>query len=171
MVLRRSFTHLLSACLLSCYRLAASCMQIVHLWPPVACRFWLILFMLHATGGHTCTICMWLAVNQVQFACNWRPLCYSLYTNKQEDFLVLLCMYFIQHCFICRPSDSTVSADAGIEIYIRLAARNIQILRPLAASCMQSCQFFASTLRPQLFELKIKDAVQKSESLRDPCAC
>ncbi len=21
--------------------------------------------------------------------------------------------YFIQHCFICRPSDSTVSADAG----------------------------------------------------------
>jgi hypothetical protein len=24
-------------------------------------------------------------------------------------------MYFIQHCFICRPSDSTVSVDAGIE--------------------------------------------------------
>ncbi len=24
-------------------------------------------------------------------------------------------MYFIQHCFICRPSDSTVSEDAGIE--------------------------------------------------------
>jgi hypothetical protein len=23
--------------------------------------------------------------------------------------------YFIQHCFICRPSDSTVPADAGIE--------------------------------------------------------
>jgi hypothetical protein len=23
--------------------------------------------------------------------------------------------YFIQHCFICRPSDSTVSTDAGIE--------------------------------------------------------
>jgi hypothetical protein len=26
-----------------------------------------------------------------------------------------LCMYAIQHCFICRPSDSTVSDDAGIE--------------------------------------------------------
>ncbi len=26
-----------------------------------------------------------------------------------------LCMYFIQHCFICRPSDSTVSEDALIE--------------------------------------------------------
>jgi hypothetical protein len=24
-------------------------------------------------------------------------------------------MYFIQHCFICCPSDSTVSEDAGIE--------------------------------------------------------
>jgi hypothetical protein len=24
-------------------------------------------------------------------------------------------MYFIQHCFICLPSDSTVSEDAGIE--------------------------------------------------------
>jgi hypothetical protein len=23
--------------------------------------------------------------------------------------------YFIQHCFICRPSDSTVSEDTGIE--------------------------------------------------------
>ncbi len=24
-------------------------------------------------------------------------------------------MYCIQHCFICRPSDSTASEDAGIE--------------------------------------------------------
>jgi hypothetical protein len=31
-------------------------------------------------------------------------------------FLVFfLLMYVIQHCFICRPSDSTVSEDAGIE--------------------------------------------------------
>jgi hypothetical protein len=29
--------------------------------------------------------------------------------------------YFIQHCFICRPSDSTVPTDAGIEP--RTAAR------------------------------------------------
>jgi hypothetical protein len=27
----------------------------------------------------------------------------------------LLSMYCIQHCFICRPSESTVSEDAGIE--------------------------------------------------------
>ncbi len=25
-------------------------------------------------------------------------------------------MYFIQHCFISRPSDTTVSEDAGIEL-------------------------------------------------------
>jgi hypothetical protein len=25
---------------------------------------------------------------------------------------------YIQHCFICRPSDSTVSEDAEIEIYV-----------------------------------------------------
>ncbi len=30
-------------------------------------------------------------------------------------FLFLFFMYVIQHCFICRPSDSTVSEDAGID--------------------------------------------------------
>ncbi len=30
-------------------------------------------------------------------------------------FDVLFFIYVIQHCFICRPSDSTVSEDAGIE--------------------------------------------------------
>ncbi len=30
-------------------------------------------------------------------------------------FVKIFYMYFIQHCFICRPSDSTVSEDAGIE--------------------------------------------------------
>ncbi len=37
-------------------------------------------------------------------------------TFVKGDFLdFLLFMYYIQHCFICRPSDSTVSKDAGIE--------------------------------------------------------
>ncbi len=31
------------------------------------------------------------------------------------DFDFFFFMYDIQHCFICRPSDSTVSGDAGIE--------------------------------------------------------
>ncbi len=30
-------------------------------------------------------------------------------------FFVCFLMYVIQHCFICRPSDLTVSKDAGIE--------------------------------------------------------
>jgi hypothetical protein len=32
-----------------------------------------------------------------------------------EGFLDFLCLHFSQHCFICRPSDSAVSEDAGIE--------------------------------------------------------
>ncbi len=35
--------------------------------------------------------------------------------KKGEFFWFFLFMYDIQHCFICRPSDSTVSEDAGIE--------------------------------------------------------
>ncbi len=34
--------------------------------------------------------------------------------KKQGDFLNLF-MYCIQHCFLCRPSDFTLSEDAGIE--------------------------------------------------------
>jgi hypothetical protein len=36
-------------------------------------------------------------------------------TVKQGDFCIFISMYCIQHCFICHPSDSTVSEDAGIE--------------------------------------------------------
>jgi hypothetical protein len=37
--------------------------------------------------------------------------------NNKEEFFVdfFFFMFDIQHCFICRPSDSTVSEDAGIE--------------------------------------------------------
>jgi hypothetical protein len=31
------------------------------------------------------------------------------------DFFLFFSAYIIQHCFICRPSDSTVPTDAGIE--------------------------------------------------------
>jgi hypothetical protein len=49
---------------------------------------------------------------------------------------------------------------------MRLAASCMQTLHALAASCVQSRQFFASRLREQLFELKNKDAIKKSENLR-----
>jgi hypothetical protein len=36
--------------------------------------------------------------------------------NKQGDFWIFFSsMYIVQHCFIWRPSDTTVSEDAGIE--------------------------------------------------------
>ncbi len=38
-------------------------------------------------------------------------------------------MYFIQHCFICRPSDSTVTEDAGIEPRI-VATAALPVTRP-----------------------------------------
>jgi hypothetical protein len=46
----------------------------------------------------------------------------------------------------------------------------MQTFHALAASCMQSRQFLASTLREQLFELKNEDAIEKSEILRDTFA-
>ncbi len=49
-----------------------------------------------------------------------------------------LCMYLIQHCFICRPSDSTVSEDAGIEP------------RTIAASALVvRCSSHSATSQPQ----------------------
>ncbi len=44
-----------------------------------------------------------------------------------------------------------------------------QILHALAAICVQSRQFFASTLWDQLFELKNEDDIKKSEKLRETC--
>ncbi len=40
-------------------------------------------------------------------------LCWKLKNGNFFDFFLF--MYVIQHCFICRPSYSTVSEDAGIE--------------------------------------------------------
>jgi hypothetical protein len=56
-------------------------------------------------------------------------------------------------------------------IYLQLAASHMQTLHALAASCVQSRQFFASTLQEQLYELKNKGAIKKSENLHGICAC
>jgi hypothetical protein len=72
-----------------------------------------------------------------------------------------------------RPRGYNFHATGGHSgtIYMRPAASRMQTLHALAASCVQSCQFFASTLREQLFELKNEDGIKKSEVLRDTCAC
>jgi hypothetical protein len=50
----------------------------------------------------------------IQHFCSFFYFCGSFF--KQGDFFdFFFSMYYIQHCFICRPSDSTVSEDAGIE--------------------------------------------------------
>ncbi len=36
-----------------------------------------------------------------------------------NSFIYIFSVYFIQLCFICHPSDSTVSEDAGSEIELR----------------------------------------------------
>jgi hypothetical protein len=58
----------------------------------------------------------------VYVACDWRPLGYNLYAT---------------------------GGHWGT-IYMRLAASRMQTLHALAPSCVQSRQFFASTLREQL---------------------
>ncbi len=118
---------------LSCNRVAASRMQIVTKWPPVASkpdpgR------QLHANFCRFYLCCMRLEATQVQkFACDWRPLGYTLY------------------------------ATCGPHWHANFAV--------LAASCMRSRRFLASTLQKQLFELKNEDAIKKSQNLRDTCAC
>jgi hypothetical protein len=87
--------------------------------------------------------CDCMAATLVQFAFNWRPLGHNLHAT---------------------------GSHSGT-IYMRLAASHMQTLHALAASFMQSRQFFASTLREQLFELKNEDAIKKSENLRNICAC
>jgi hypothetical protein len=51
----------------------------------------------------------------------------------------------IQHCFICRPSDSTVLEDAGIEP--RIATTLALTARPSKHSARRSHTNFGTTVR------------------------
>jgi hypothetical protein len=44
---------------------------------------------------------------------------YSLYL-KTGGILGGFFLYFIQHCFICRPSDPTVLKEAGVELSVSI---------------------------------------------------
>ncbi len=57
----------------------------------------------------------------------------------KRDFLF---MYVIQHCFICRPADSTLSEDAGIE------PRTVTTLAlTIATLALTDCDFGIDRLR------------------------
>jgi hypothetical protein len=60
----------------------------------------------------------------IHVGCDWRPCGYNLH----------------------------VTGGHSSTIYMQLAANRMQTLHAQEASCMQSRQFFASTLREQLFE-------------------
>jgi hypothetical protein len=79
---------------------------------------------------------MQISVDFIHFACDWRPHGYNLHAT---------------------------GGHLGT-VYMRLAASRMQTLHALMASCMQSSQFFASTLQEQLFELKNEDAINKSDT-------
>jgi hypothetical protein len=66
---------------LNCTRVAASCMQIVPEWPPVACKFYLRGRQSHGAWIKLAEFCMRLAAMGVQFACDWRPLGYNLHAS------------------------------------------------------------------------------------------
>jgi hypothetical protein len=105
---------------------------------------------LYATGGQLHANCTRVAASRMQIsvdfihnACDWRPRRYNLHAT---------------------------GGHSGT-INMQLAASRMQTLHALAASCMQSHQFFASTLQKQLFGLKNEDVIKKSEDLRNTCAC
>ncbi len=58
--------------------------------------------------------------------------------NKKGDILeFFLFMYDIQHCFICRPTDSTASEDAGFEPRtVATTALTVRRSNPLAIYLM-----------------------------------
>jgi hypothetical protein len=124
---------------------------------------------------------MRLAFMRVQFACNWRPLGYKTRDKQtrgmqKADFTSYL--YFFS---IDKSTSSTMLPTFQLKALwldwrfgkrtgtMDDIATRKQILHALSASCMQSRQFFASTLREQLFELKNEDAIKKSENLRNTC--
>ncbi len=65
-------------------------------------------------------------------------------------FFILFFMYFSKHCFICRPTDSTVSEDAGIEP--RTVATSALIVRRSSHSATSHPHFgyISSTTRLHL---------------------
>jgi hypothetical protein len=59
-------------------------------------------------GVNQITVYLWFMVSRV--VCNY----YCFFYILGGDFYFF--SYYIQHCFICRPPDSTVPTDAGIEL-------------------------------------------------------
>jgi hypothetical protein len=74
----------------------------------------LMLFYSSALTAVSATVLLFYAFTVLLFLTMvWCSLDVLLFSSIKGDFGIF--QYFIQHGFICRPSDSTVSEDAGIE--------------------------------------------------------
>ncbi len=98
----------------------------------------------------------------------------------QGDFywIFYVCRYFIQHCFICRPSDSTLSENAGIEP--RTVATSAFTVRRSSYSATSKFSSFITThqgirlleplclLHSQLFEERRDGLLRHLQALLHP---
>ncbi len=78
----------------------------VENWPNTASC------LAYLEGGGGAMICTMIGQQNRQ---PWRNVLSRRRELNRGIFCNFLCMYIIQHCFICRLSDSTVSENAGIE--------------------------------------------------------
>jgi hypothetical protein len=151
---------------INCTRVAASHMQIVPAWPPVACNMNKIGRNLHATGGPAGTICMQLAATRVQFACDWWPLGYKTRDSRQEvckrpslhhnySFLALAIPHPRPYFwfFSRRLLDIWFGKCAGT---MDGKATWKQILHPLAASACKSASFLQARCENNYLNKKMK---------------
>ncbi len=63
--------------------------------------------------------------------------------------------YNIQHCFICRPSDSTVPTDAGIEICHWCQRHRWQTM-----GLISSCRYFKVNLKAKVY-IYVNSTIQR----------
>jgi hypothetical protein len=100
----------------------------------------------------------------MQIAPEWLPVACKLYRVAASRMQISADFIHVACDWRPRGYNLHVTATGGRSgtIYMRLAATRVQFI----------CgQFFASTLRKQLFALKNEDAIKKSENLRNTCAC
>jgi hypothetical protein len=76
---------------LSCTQVAASCMQIVPEWTPVACKLYPRGRQLNANFSQFYSCCMRLAATQIQFSFDWQPLRYNLYATGRQSHAYFAC--------------------------------------------------------------------------------
>ncbi len=92
----------------NCTRVAASRIQIVPAWPPVACKLRSILVALHATGGHASTIC-----------CHLETIWMRLIASCMQ-FLPVFESTLLEQLFELKNEETTKKSENLCDIYVYL---------------------------------------------------